>query len=94
MPDGWVNPPPNKNKGGTHLSEVENPGRCIKFPFQSTFDSSRYKVNCIPSGCVPVPKNYNVERVVGGVNFNMIDGRGYHRYYHFHVSFTPAYHLT
>ena len=27
------------------------------FYFWHTFENSRYKVNCIPNGCVPLPKN-------------------------------------
>ena len=26
VPGGWFEPTPNKNKGGTHFSEVGNPG--------------------------------------------------------------------
>ena len=69
--DGGVNPPTNKNKGGTHLSEVDNPGIRSSFYFKPTFCSSRYKTQYIPTEYVTVPNNENDEHVVGGLEFSL-----------------------
>ena len=70
MPDGWVNPPPNKNKGGTNLSDVDKPGIWSSFYFKPTFCSSRHKIQYISTEYVTVPNNENDEHVVGGWNFH------------------------
>ena len=44
----------------------------LDFTFGHTFDISRYKLNFLPTGCIPVSKKNNIERVmvVGGEVFH------------------------
>ena len=61
---------PNSNKGEPNFSEVENLGRCSRYPFWSTFEIVSYKAHFPPTGCVTVPKNDNGELVFGGIKFH------------------------
>ena len=54
--DDWVKNPSTDNKGETHFSDVDNPGRWSSFSFWPTFERVIYKAHCILTVCVPLPR--------------------------------------
>jgi hypothetical protein len=74
IPDDWVTPEHNDGRGEPVFLDVDNPGAWDSFIFRPKFKKEsgemKYHGHYLPSGCVPVPKNEDGQRKIGGWEFH------------------------
>ena len=74
VPDNWVTPKHNEERGEPEYINVDNPGEWDSFVFRPKFKKEKgemkYNGHYLPSGCVPVPVNEDGHRKLGGWEFH------------------------
>ena len=74
VPDDWVTPKHNEERGEPEYINVDNPGEWDSFVFRPKFKKEKgemkYNGHYLPSGCVPVPVNEDGHRKLGGWEFH------------------------
>ena len=75
VPNDWVDPSPCIPEGEPPFNELDNPGDWSSFSFCPVFKREKdrgkvYKHHALPTGCVPVPKDENGTRQIGGWTFH------------------------
>ena len=74
VPKDWKTPPADKAKCEPDFQDVDNPGGWSSYSYRPVFKKEKngekkYKHHCLPTGCIPVPKNKDGKRIIDGWHF-------------------------